>query len=166
MGPQSSFTGQMGSRWFGELVLLTWGPYGSWSSWRSSLPPPTSAQSAPKPDGMPVPKTELTVWHLAAPKRLQWRGRTESSLDLRPREGGQKGLREEEKHGYCTAQMWLYYFILSYTEEKIVLHMYLEVRSQFLWHITKKCLFAKKDESNRPWVHKNYSGREIKMEHA
>ncbi len=70
-----------------RLVSLTWGPCGSWSSWKSSLPPPTSAQNAPEPDGTPDPETELTVWRLAAPRRPQWRERTESSLDLRQRQG-------------------------------------------------------------------------------
>lgn len=70
----------------GKLVQLTWGPCGSWSSWRSNHPPPTSAQSAPEPDGTPDPKTELTVWHLAAPRRPRWREWRESSLDLRQAE--------------------------------------------------------------------------------
>lgn len=70
----------------GSQMLLTWGPCGSWCSWRSNLPPPTSAQSAPGPDGTPDPETEPRVWCSAASRRPQWRERTESSLDLRHRE--------------------------------------------------------------------------------
>lgn len=66
-----------------DEVLLTWGPCGSWSSWRSIRPPPTSGRSAPGPDGTPGPETEPTAWRSAAPRRPRWRGRTESSRDLR-----------------------------------------------------------------------------------
>lgn len=69
-----------------HLLQRTWGPCGSWSNWRSNLPPPTSGQSAPEPDGTPDLKTELMVWHWGAPRRPQSREQRESSLGLGPAE--------------------------------------------------------------------------------
>lgn len=95
--------GQTDSCWV-RRVLLTWGPCGSWSSWRSNLPPPTSAQSAPEPDGTPGPETEPTVWRSAAPRRPQWRGRTESSLDLGRQQRGDTHLNTVRKWHHQKAQ--------------------------------------------------------------
>lgn len=75
------------------MAPLTWGPCGSWSNWRSTLPLPTSGQSAPEPDGTPDPKTELMVWHWGEPRRPQWRERRESSLGL-----GQAEKQETWRH--------------------------------------------------------------------
>lgn len=142
---RSALQDKTGGRWVSRLLLLTWGPCGSWSSWKSSLPLPTSARSAPGPDGMPDPKTERMAWHLAAPRRPQWRGRTESSLDLGPREGGETRLQSTaiERQRSMASEVWnmsfnrTYFLSSSLRKEKRPLKF--NLRETHILYSTVKC---------------------------